>query len=602
VALAHPDEVVFEGPYFDEGRSFISTLSVVKHAGRVIGVVSIDALTPEFRALIAQPLAPGDIVSIESAVRQQDRLLGTAPLPADTSSLIDQSVPLRFTHSKVHIFSDGSAVRASDKRTWLDAVSASALVWVFAGMFGAGLMRNWRANEARLRLEGEQAQLEREIGVRKKVETELRRAAYTDALTGLPNRAAFMEAASDVLARRSAGAGHAVFFIDLDRFNMINDTLGHLAGDEVLKLIAARLQATLPHDALITRLGGDEFVVIAPVGADGAGEFAASIVRCLQEPMLLAGRACYTAASVGVVLVDAAYAGPEYLLRDADIAMYRAKEAVRARFVIFDATMRNKVLADSDLENSLRRGIERGEFVPFYQPIVSIETREVTSFEALVRWNRPGSGIVGAADFIAYAEARGLIEAIDSDVFRNVCADARSLFARFPSATIAVNISAAHLTTPGLAAEIAAALAAHGIPADRMKLEITETAIMSNAEQARATLDELHDSGMQLLVDDFGAGHSSLSYLHRLPIAGLKIDRSFVTELESGRQSVAIVRSIVALAQTLGLYTVAEGVENEAQLEILRDLGVVFAQGYFFSPALSLAALLDVPGEAKRYG
>jgi EAL domain-containing protein (putative c-di-GMP-specific phosphodiesterase class I) len=264
--------------------------------------------------------------------------------------------------------------------------------------------------------------------------------------------------------------------------------------------------------------------------------------------------------------------------------------------------MRSKVAADSDLENALRRAIERREFVPYYQPIVSIATRSVTSFEALVRWNRPGAGVVAASDFIGYAEARGLVNAIDATVLNDVCADAAQLLGHFPTATIAVNVSAGHLTSPGLADSIDATLRAHALAPERLKLEITETAIMTNAEQARLTLDQLRRNGIQILVDDFGVGHSSLTYLHRLPIAGLKIDRSFISALTTGEQPVAIVRSIVALAQTLGLYTIAEGVETAAQLAILESLGVIYAQGFFFSPALSLADLLDFSAEANAYG
>jgi EAL domain-containing protein (putative c-di-GMP-specific phosphodiesterase class I) len=251
------------------------------------------------------------------------------------------------------------------------------------------------------------------------------------------------------------------------------------------------------------------------------------------------------------------------------------------------------VSADSDLDIDLRNAIERHEFVPYYQPIMNIQTREVISFEALVRWNRPKRGVVGAGDFIVFAESRGLVDAIDTSVLDDVCRDAAALFERFPNATVAVNISAGHLTAPGLAQSVARSLSACKVAPERIRLEITETAIMSNATLARATLDQLRQNGMQIVLDDFGAGHSSLAYLHRLPIAGLKIDRSFVEPLATDPQAVAIVRSIVALAQTLGLYTVAEGVETVEQLDVLAGLGVPYAQGFFFSPAVALAALLQ---------
>jgi diguanylate cyclase (GGDEF)-like protein len=596
-ALASPDRVTFSGPYWEFGRSFISTLRVLKRSGKVLGVVTVDTLTVSFKSLVTRQLARGDIVYFKSA-RDGSWLLGTAPLPRDTTPYADQSTRLRFTIAQIHLLADTTALRAKDRQNVVDSIAEGAFVWVCAGLFGLGMTRNWRSHEARLALEVEQARLENEIDVRKKVETELRKAAYADTLTGLPNRAAFLEAASAAIATTTGEPHYAVFFIDLDRFNMINDTLGHLAGDELLKMIAVRLRESLPWEASICRLGGDEFVVCAPVAPGAVGEFAGLILNCLHDPMVLGGRVCYTAASIGVVIVDTTYRGPEELLRDADIAMYAAKERGRARYVVFDTAMRSKVAAASDLENALRRAIERHEFLPYYQPIVSIESREVTSFEALVRWNRPGSGVVVAGDFIDYAESHGLIDAIDTSVFHDVCADAALLFEHYPTATIAVNISAGHLTTPGLPAAIGAELRAHGLKPERIKLEITETAIMTNAEQARATLDELRQDGIQILVDDFGAGHSSLSYLHRLPIAGLKIDRSFVSELASGEQAVAIVRSIVALAETLGLYTIAEGVETAEQLAVLQSLGVVYAQGFFFSPALPLASLLEFSVEA----
>jgi diguanylate cyclase (GGDEF)-like protein len=599
-AAASPDQVVVFGPYQDSLRSFISTLKAIVRDDKVIGVVSVDTLTYYFKELMLAHLATGDVAYVEDGTGRW--LLGTAPFPGVSPALLDRGMPLRYTPWRVHLIADTHALRIDDRQTTFDSVVQVAGVWIAAAMFGFGLLRNWRSHEARLALEAEQVRLENELDVRKKVEVELRKAAYTDTLTGLPNRTALLETISAVIAMTAGEPTHAVFFIDLDRFNMINDTLGHLAGDDLIKMIATRLRDSLPPTAMIARLGGDEFVVCAAVDQELAGAFAARILGFLREPMLLGGRVCYTAASIGIVIVDSTYRGPEDVLRDADIAMYTAKDRGRARSVIFDTAMRRKVATESDLENALRRAIERHEFVPYYQPIVSIATREVTSFEALVRWNRPGAGIVAASDFISYAEARGLVDAIDAKVFADVCTDAALLFAQFPQATVAVNISAGHLNTPGLAASIDSTLRAHALAPERIKLEITETAIMTNAEQARATLDELRHNGIQILVDDFGAGHSSLTYLHRLPIAGLKIDRSFVSDLAAGDQPIAIVRSIVALAQTLGLYTIAEGVETAEQLSILQELGVVYAQGFFFSPALSLAALLDFSRESKSYG
>ncbi|MHB8148436.1 MAG: putative bifunctional diguanylate cyclase/phosphodiesterase, partial [Vulcanimicrobiaceae bacterium] len=384
-----------------------------------------------------------------------------------------------------------------------------------------------------------------------------------------------------------------------DHFNMINDTLGHLAGDELLKLIAVRLREALPADASISRLGGDEFVVLLPTEHADAPRVAERILSCLREPMLLAGRAVYTAASIGIVLVDSSYAHPEELLRDADIAMYHAKRSGRARFAIFDTAMRNRVAEESELESDLRHAIEHHEFAPYYQPIVNVESRAIVSFEALARWNRPGHGIVEASDFVGHAESHGLIAAIDALILDDVCRDAAMLFSHFPDTTVAINVSAAQLTAAGLASSIDGVLRSHSVSTERVRLEITETAVMTNAQQAHATLDQLRRNGIQIIVDDFGAGHSSLAYLHRLPIAGLKIDRSFIAPLATDPQALAIVRSIVALAQTLGFHTVAEGVETIDQLDVLRSLGVVYAQGFLFSPAVELSKLLQFATHAS---
>jgi diguanylate cyclase (GGDEF)-like protein len=595
-AFASPEAVTFAGPYWDSGRSFISALKAIRGERRPIGVVSVDTLTAQFKGLMTQSLARGDVAYVSGT--SGIWLLGTSSLPRDRSNLIDRSERLRNTnHAVVHVAADASGLRASDRNVTLAAAGETAAVWGFAALFGVGLTRIWRSREATLELELEQARLENEIAVGKKVELELRKAAYTDALTGLPNRAAFLQAASAAIADAGDPPRHAVFFIDLDRFNMINETLGHLAGDDLLKMIAARLHDALPIHASVARLGGDEFVVCAPVDPQAAGEFADRILACLKDPILLAGRACYTAASIGIVIVDSSYRTPEELLRDADIAMYAAKERGRARYAVFDTSMRGKVKAESDLENDLRRAIEQHEFVPYYQPIVDIVTGRVTSFEALARWNRANAGVVAAAEFIGFAEARGLIDEIDMSILQDVCADSHALLEHFPQTTVAVNVSAGHLTAPGLAERIGAAMRANRLSADRLKIEVTETAIMSNAEQSRATLERLRLDGVQIVLDDFGAGHSSLNYLHRLPIAGLKIDRSFVERLASDDQAVAIVRSIVALAATLGLYTIAEGVESQAQLAILKELDVGYAQGFFFSPALGLAQLLRYSAE-----
>ncbi|HVA34278.1 MAG TPA: EAL domain-containing protein, partial [Candidatus Baltobacteraceae bacterium] len=596
-AAAGSGQTVFVGPYSEDGKSFISTLRAFDRSGRLAGVMAVDTLTATFVTQnMAQLLSNGEIAWIESRTGAR-RILGTAPIPKDADR-IDQALPLRYTHASLHLSSDASSLHAINRRIVSAAAVVIAAIWIFAGLLSAALVQIWRSREQAQRLEQDRSRLENTIAVGKRVEAELRKAAYTDTLTNLPNRGAFLDRASTALKRESGEA--AVFFIDLDRFNIVNETLGHLAGDDLLKRIAVRLRDGLPATAWMARLGGDEFVVLAHVAAESAGAFASRILELLRDPIVVRDRSVYTGASIGVVVVDSDYRLPEELLRDADIAMYEAKRRGRACYAVFDAAMRRQIAAESDLENDLRRAIERREFLPHYQPIVDAQSKAVVSFEALVRWQRPGGGLAEASEFIGYAERRGLVDAIDVSMLEQVCRDAATLFDRFPNATVSVNVSAVHLTAPDLAESIDVVLRAHDVSPQRVKLEVTETAIMANADQARATLELLRRNGIQIVLDDFGAGHSSLAYLHRLPIAGLKIDRSFVTPIARDAQAAAIVRSIVALAQTLGLYTVAEGVETSEQLDVLRQLGVTNAQGFLFSPAVTLAALLGTTADRVR--
>ena len=591
-AVASPNEPRFDGPYNERGVSYISTVQAFTRGGRVAGVTAVDTLTQWF---VSKNMAPftqsGDIAWIESSKRGK-LLVQTAPFPPQ-ADLIDEVIRLRYTGAFIHLSSDASALHAANQRIATGSIVLSVTLWFFAAVLAGALVQIWRSRRGAYALELERTRLENEIAVGKRVESELRKAAYTDGLSGLPNRAAFMESASEAIARAKSGVRYAVFFIDLDRFNMINETLGHPFGDELLKSIAARLHDHLAPRGSVSRLGGDEFLVLAPVDDSELGAFAQRILEIVHEPMLLAGRLLYSGASIGVVAVDAQYQRPEELLRDADIAMYEAKSRGRGCYAVFDTAMRTRVAAESDLENDLRRAIERHEFVPYYQPIFDVRSDAVAGFEALARWRRPGSGVVGAAEFIGYAERRGLVDAIDTALLEDVCRDSAALFESFPAATVAVNVSAGHLTVPDLAATVDSALHAYSMRPEQLKLEITETAIMRNPEQARATLRLLQGNGVKIVLDDFGAGHSSLAYLHRLPIEGIKIDQSFIAPLTTDPSAVAIVRSIVALAKTLDLYTVAEGVETAEQLEIVRQLGVDQAQGFFFSAAVPLGSVVS---------
>ena len=587
-AVAAKGRAIVDGPFYDSGQEFVSVDQAFYDRGKLAGVAVEVVEVEDLYRVLRMGLRGADVAYVAGV---NGRTMLSTDKGRDIAGWMNASVPVPFTRARLHVAASPEPLRAADMRIVLLAAVEIGAILLATLLAAALLLWLWRARIAHDGLVERQAAMEREISVAKVVEAELRKAAYADALTGLPNRLAFLERGAQAIAASRAGHPNAVFFIDLDRFNVVNDTLGHVAGDELLKLIARRLRDGLP-GAHVSRLGGDEYVVLAGVEPAALQAYGERILALLREPMLLGGRTVYTAASIGIVVIDATYAQPEELLRDADIAMYAAKRDGRGRCAFFDSAMRRRIAAESELETDLRHAVERHEFVAFYQPVVAIASRAVVSFEALARWQRPGHGLIGATDFIGYAESHGLVDGIDREILARVCKEARALFDRFPGTTVAVNVSAAHLCAPELADEVAAALRNAALPSDRIRLEVTETAVMADAERAHATLDRLRDRGLQIVLDDFGAGHSSLAYLHHLPIAGVKIDRSFVKPLPSDVAAIAIVRSIVALARTLGLYTVAEGVETAEQVEELRKLGVLYAQGFFFSPPLDLEATL----------
>ncbi len=580
--------VAVVGPYTEDGKSFVSVVRGFYRGPRFAGVFSVDALTARFLRLLA--VAPGSHAIAFVSSHSGAVVLRSSVLPAHRSGWLELVRSIPYTRARLHVLVDAAATRAADARIVSSGTVLALALWSLAALFAVVLWRDAAARARTTALELARTRLERQLAIGQEVEGELRRIAHTDSLTGLPNRSAFLERTATLLARDEGEPRGAVFFVDLDRFNLINDTLGHLAGDELLKSIAVRLRDALPPDATVYRLGGDEFVIVCE-GSMPPAQIAAAVLGALAKPMLLGGRVIYTGASLGVVEIAGEYRAPEELLRDADIAMYAAKERGRGQFVTFDATMRNRVAAESQTETDLRRGLERDEFVPYYQPVVEIASGALASFEALARWDRPGHGIVAARDFIPYAERRGLIDAIDDRMLRRACFDASTIAERFPETPVAVNVSARRLCWGDLVAHVGATLAAASLPPAALRLEITETTVMTDPDQARTNLERLRDAGIAIVLDDFGAGYSSLAYLHRLPISGVKIDGSFISSIASDRHAEAIVRSIVALADRLGLYTVAEGVETAEQLRAVESLGVQFAQGFFFSPALPLRAL-----------
>ncbi len=435
----------------------------------------------------------------------------------------------------------------------------------------------------------------RDVTARKTTEAALAHQAMHDALTGLPNRSLLKDRLSFALARaQRSGATVAVLFLDVDRFKVINDSRGHSVGDELLRGIAVRLLGTVRPDDTVARFGGDEFVIVTEGAGPGDGPLAlgSRVAQALAEPTDLDGTEVAITVSIGI-----ATAGPvddaESLLRDADAAMYRAKEAGRDRFVMFDDAMRAGATARMETESALRGAIERGELEVHYQPIVDLTSRLVVGVEALVRWEHPDRGTILPDEFIPVAEETGLIVPLGAFVVREACrrvAEWQTVRPELAPLSLAVNISARQLLTPELPIIIRDALDASGLDAALLCLEITESVLLDDAESAARALHVLKALGVRIGVDDFGTGYSSLTYLKRFPVNILKIDRSFVGGLGEGgpgRRDRAIVASIVDLAHAFGLTTVAEGVETPPQLAHLQAIGCDQAQGYYLSRPLS---------------
>ena len=423
-----------------------------------------------------------------------------------------------------------------------------------------------------------------------------RHAAFHDALTDLPNRALLTEHIKLAIERPR---GHdellfAVLFLDLDRFKNINDSLGHISGDQLLIATARLLETCLRPMDTVARLGGDEFAILM----DGleSQEHAISVAKRIQQaltrPFNLIGHEVYISASIGITIGNANYGDPENVLRDADTAMYRAKEGGKARFELFDSSMHSHAVALLKLENDLRRAIERNEFQVYYQPIICLETDELFGFEALVRWNHPERGLVSPDTFIPVAEETGLIVDIGRQVLYESCRQMREWHMISPGKplTISVNLSAKQFAQHDLIGQVKQTLEQTGLAAEHLKLEITESVVMKNAEIATAMLVQLCALGVHLSIDDFGTGYSSLSYLHRFPVQTLKIDRSFISRMGQGGENSEIVRTINTLAQNLGMEVVAEGVETTEQVAQLKSMKCTLGQGYLFSRPLDASA------------
>ncbi|MDQ1411389.1 MAG: hypothetical protein QOJ41_3124 [Acidobacteriaceae bacterium] len=438
-------------------------------------------------------------------------------------------------------------------------------------------------------------------------QTDITQAKVSDPLTGLPNRLLFIDRLNRLIkySKRRKNHSFAVVFMDLDGFKMINDSMGHMVGDQLLVGVAERLEkclratdtlARLRDTYTVARLGGDEFTVLLDDLKDpnDAKVAADRLMKALKPPFLLAGKEVYTSVSIGIAQSNPVYEGPDEMLRDADTAMYHAKSLGKGRYEVFDAKMRASVMARLQLETDLRHALERGEFRNFYQPIVNLASGEIAGFEALLRWQHPTRGLLGPIEFIGVVEETGLIREVGWWNLSEACRQISEWRSASPSngnLIISVNLSAKQFLQPNLVADIANLLREINLPPEALKLEITESTVMKDPAGAVEMLQQIKSLGVRLAIDDFGTGYSSLSYLHRFPLDTLKIDRSFISSMDDDGDGMEIARTILPMAKNLRLDVVAEGVETIEQFELLKKFNCAYGQGFYFSRPLSAAGI-----------
>jgi diguanylate cyclase (GGDEF)-like protein len=447
-----------------------------------------------------------------------------------------------------------------------------------------------RVAERTAELAAANRELRGEIERRERIERQLKHETLHDALTGLPNRALLLDRLASALTHytRDPRRLFAVLFLDLDRFKIINDSVGHLLGDELLEEVGRRIADSLEPRDLVARLGGDEFAVLLSdiENDEDATASAQRLIDVLNAPIRLANKEVFTSASIGIAVVAPRYRKAEDLLRDADVAMYRAKAEGRHRFALFDETLHRDALHLLELEGDLRRAVSRQEFEPFFQPIQRLDDATVVGYEALLRWRHPQRGLLMPDSFLTVAEESGISEQIDWLIFERVCqvAGALTASAQTGSGFVGINLSGRHFHSADLAGRLLDLFDTHKVAPNAIRVEVTEHVLLDNPALVKRTLQKLRTAGVTIALDDFGTGYSSLSYLHQFPLQALKIDRSFVAELTSSSStgSNAVVRAILALAGSLGMQVIAEGIETEMQREQLIRLGCEIGQGFLF--------------------
>jgi diguanylate cyclase (GGDEF)-like protein len=431
-----------------------------------------------------------------------------------------------------------------------------------------------------------------DITERQRAEERIAHMAGHDALTDLPNRVRLRERLEQELKRVKRGDSLAVLCLDLDGFKSVNDTLGHPIGDELLKVVADRLRGCTREPDTIARLGGDEFAIImtAMQQPSDAAALARRVRESIVKPYHLDGHQIIVDLSVGISVAPLDGTTPDVLLKNADMALYGAKADGRGTYRFFESEMDARMKARRELEMDLRNALVDRRFELHYQPLVNLQTNEITAFEALIRWNHPTRGTVSPAEFIPVAEETGLIVPIGEWVLRTACMET----ANWPGDhKVAVNLSPAQLKSRNMLETVVSALAASGMPPNRLQLEITESMLMQNTFGTLATLHKLRELGVQIAMDDFGTGYSSLSYLRSFPFDKIKIDRSFIQDLSNGAEPLAIVHAVAGLAKCLNMISTAEGVETRQQMETLQTVGCTEMQGYFFSRAKPAAEIIE---------